>query len=72
MVVIALVYISGDRNVLINDWYACSHALSRQLYVWNAYSSLLGYNIVIALLGYNIVIAHVQLSFKELCVGGSK
>ena len=48
MVFIGLVYNSGDQNVLINDWYACLHVLSKQLYVWNAYLSLLGYNLVIA------------------------
>ena len=42
------VYNSGDKNVLINDWYACLHTLSKHLYVWNAYLNLLGYNIVIA------------------------
>ena len=39
---------SGDQNVLINDWYACLQVLSKQLTVWNAYLSLLGYNLVIA------------------------
>ena len=48
MVFIPLVYNSGDQNVLINDWYACLQVLSKQL-VWNAYLSLLGYNLVIAL-----------------------
>ena len=50
MVFIALVYnrTSGDQNVLINDWYACLHVLSKQLYVWSAYLSLLDYNLVIA------------------------
>ena len=45
---IPLVYNSGDQNVLINDWYACLQVLSKQLTVWNAYLSLLGYNLVIA------------------------
>ena len=44
---IPLVYNSGDQNVLINDWYACLQVLSKQLTVWNAYLSLLGYNLVI-------------------------
>ena len=48
MVFIPLVYNSGDQNVLINDWYACLQVLSKQLTVWNAYLSLLGYNLVIA------------------------
>ena len=48
MVFIVLVYNSGNQNVLINDWYACLQVLSKQLYVWNAYLSLLGYNLVIA------------------------
>ena len=45
MVFIALVYNSGNQNLLINDWYwyVCLHVLSKQLYVWNAYLSLLGY-----------------------------
>ena len=47
MVFIPLVYNSGDQNVLINDWYACLQVLSKQLTVWNAYLSLLGYNLVI-------------------------
>ena len=45
---ILLIYNSGDQNVLINDWYACLQVLSKQLYVWNAYLSLLGFNLVIA------------------------
>ena len=47
---IALVYnsTSGDQNVLINDWYACLHVVSKQLYVWSAFLSLLDYNLVIA------------------------
>ena len=48
MVFIPLVYNSADQNVLINDWYACLQVLSKQLIVWNAYLSLLGYNLVIA------------------------
>ena len=36
MVFIAVVYNSGSQNVLINDWYACLHALSKRLAVWNA------------------------------------
>ena len=36
MVLIALVYNSGDQNVLISDWYACFQVLSKQLTVWNA------------------------------------
>ena len=44
---ISLVYNGGDQNVLINDWYACLEVLSKQLTVWNAYLSLLGYNLVI-------------------------
>ena len=48
MAFILLVYNSGDQNVLINDWYACLQVLSKQLTVWNAYLSLLGYNLVIA------------------------
>ena len=47
-VFILLVYNSGDQIVLINDWYACLQVLSKQLTVWNAYLSLLGYNLVIA------------------------
>ena len=43
-----LVYYSGNQSVLINDWYACLQVLSKQLYVWNAYLSLLGYSLVIA------------------------
>ena len=42
---IPLVYNNGDQNVLINDWYACLQVLSKQLTVWNAYLSLLGYNL---------------------------
>ena len=38
-----LVYNSGNQNFLINDWYACLQVLSKQLYEWNAYLSLLGY-----------------------------
>ena len=45
MVFIPLVYNSADQNVLINDWYACLQVLSKQLTVWNAYLSLLGYNV---------------------------
>ena len=48
MVFKPLVYNSADQNVLINDWYACLQVLSKQLTVWNAYLSLLGYNLVIA------------------------
>ena len=48
MVFIPLVYNSADQNVLINDWYTCLQVLSKQLTVWNAYLSLLGYNLVIA------------------------
>ena len=48
MVFVELVYKSGNLNVLINDWYVCLQVLSKQLYVWNAYLSLLGYNVVIA------------------------
>ena len=44
---IPLVYNSGDQNVLINDWYACLQVISKQLTVWNAYLSLMGYNLVI-------------------------
>ena len=44
---IPLVYNGGDQNVLINDCYACLEVLSKQLTVWNAYLSLLGYNLVI-------------------------
>ena len=36
MVFTALVYNSGSQNILINDWYACLHVLSKQLAVWNA------------------------------------
>ena len=43
-----LIYNSGDQNVLINDWYVCLQVFSKQLYVWNAYLSLLGFNLVIA------------------------
>ena len=43
MVLIALVYNSSNQNVLINDCYTCLQVLSKQLYVWNAYLSLLGY-----------------------------
>ena len=35
-VFIALVYNSGSQNILLNDWYACLHVLSKQLAVWNA------------------------------------
>ena len=46
MVFISLFYNSCDQNVLINDWYACLHVLSKQLVVWNAYLlSLLGYSL---------------------------
>ena len=44
---VPLVYNIADRNVLINDWYACLQVLNKQLPVWNAYLSLLGYNLVI-------------------------
>ena len=47
MVFIPLLYNNGDQNVLINDWYACLQVLNKQLTVWNAYLSLLGYNLVI-------------------------
>ena len=40
-------YNSGNQNVLINDWYACLHVLRKRLTVWNAYLSILGYNLVI-------------------------
>ena len=53
MVFIGLVYNSGNQNVLINDWYACFQVLSKQLYVWNAYLSVLDYNLVIAGLNYH-------------------
>ena len=36
MVFIVLVYNSGSQNILLNDWYACLHVLSKQLAVWNA------------------------------------
>ena len=48
IIFIPLVYNSCDQKVLINDWYACLQVLSKQLTVWNAYLSLLGYNLVIA------------------------
>ena len=48
MIFVPLVYNSADQNVLINDWYACLQVLSKQLTVWNAYLSPLGYNLVIA------------------------
>ena len=48
MICIALVYNSGNQAVLINDWYACLHLLSKKLYVWNAYLGLLDYNLVTA------------------------
>ena len=48
MVFIVLVYNSGNQIVLMNDWYACLQVLSKQLYVWSVYLSLLGYNLVIA------------------------
>ena len=48
MVFIGHVYNSGNQNVLIIDWYAWLQVLSKQLYVWIAYLSLLGYNLVIA------------------------
>ena len=48
MVFILLVYNNGDQNVLINDWYACLQVPSIQFSVWNAYLSLLDYNLVIA------------------------
>ena len=35
MVFIALDYNSGSQNILINDWYACLHVLSKPLVVWN-------------------------------------
>ena len=41
MVFIVLIYNSGNQNVLINDWYAWLQVISKQLYVWNAYLSLL-------------------------------
>ena len=41
MIFIALDYNSGDQNVLMNDWYACLHVLSKPLNVWNANLSLL-------------------------------
>ena len=44
---IPLAYNSAYQNVLINDWYACLQVLSKQLTLWNAYLSLLGYNLVI-------------------------
>ena len=47
MVFVVLVYNSGNQNVLIN-LYACLQVLSKQLYLRNAYLSLLGYNLVIA------------------------
>ena len=50
MVFMVLVYNSGNQNVLINDWYACLQVLSKQLYVCNAYLSLLGYNLVMTAL----------------------
>ena len=50
MVFIALIYNSSSQNLLINDWYVCLHVLSKQLYVWNVYLSLLGNNLVI---GFN-------------------
>ena len=51
MVFIVIVYNSGDQNVIVNDWYACQfnlQMLSKQLYVWNVYLSLQGYNLVTA------------------------
>ena len=48
MVFIILIYNSGNQSLPIGDWYACLQVLSKQLYVWNAYLSLLGYNLVIA------------------------
>ena len=37
MLAIQLVCLCTDKNnVLINDWYACLHVLSKQLAVWNA------------------------------------
>ena len=45
---VGLVYNSGIQNVLINDWYTCLQVLSKRLYLWNVYLSLLGYNLVIA------------------------
>ena len=48
MVVIPLLYNSGDQNVSINDCYVCLQVLSKQLAVWNVYLSLLGYSLVIA------------------------
>ena len=45
---IPLVYNGGDQNVLKNDWYARLQVLNKQLTVWNAYLSLMGYNLVIA------------------------
>ena len=48
MIFIVFVYNSDNQNVLIYDWYVCLQVLGKQLYVWNAYLSLLGYNLVIA------------------------
>ena len=48
--------------MLVNDWYACLQVLSKQLYVWNAYLSLLGYNLV--KLGFNY---HEVLFFPLIC-----
>ena len=36
MIYIKLVYNSGSQNILINDWYACLHVVSKQLAMWNA------------------------------------
>ena len=36
MVFIVLVYNSGSKNILINDWHAYLHVLSEPVVVWNA------------------------------------
>ena len=76
MVFIPLIYNSGDQNALINDWCACLQVLSK-LTVWNAYLSLLGYNLVIYHFGTSYQgegvldishITHLSLRYKKYCI----
>ena len=68
MVFILLVYNSDDQNVLINDRYACLQVLSKQLTVWNAYLSLLRYNLVIAPV-FSLIRPHtgIELLLMDKC-----
>ena len=70
MVFIALVYNSGNRDVLINDWYAyaCLHVLSKQLTVWNAYLNLLGSKLVIAL-DFPLIHPHTGIEMWNMVLG---